>query len=83
MSFSWVIATDDAGRSLVAGGIQQIGQIEVAYGALTHAGRIFAAPSAIGDTGGMPGLHLPPGTLGIKAYGAHCPCRLRYRLWVW
>jgi hypothetical protein len=31
----------------------------------------------------MPGLHLPPGTLGIKAYGAHCPCRLRYRLWVW
>lgn len=70
MSFSWVIATDDAGRSLVAGGIQQIGQIEVAYGALTHAGRIFAAHSAIGDTGGMPGLHLPPGTLGIKAYGA-------------
>lgn len=58
------------GADLVAGGIQQIGQIEVAYGALTHAGRIFAAHSAIGDTGGMPGLHLPPGTLGIKAYGA-------------
>ena len=70
------------GADLVAGGIQQIGQIEVAYGALTHAGRIFAAHSAIGDTGGMPGFHLF-GTLGIKAYGAHCPCRLRYRLWVW
>ena len=54
------------GADLVAGGIQQIGQIEVAYGALAHAGRIFAAHSAIGDTGGMPGLHLPPGTLGLK-----------------
>mgnify|MGYP003610780762 FL=1 len=58
------------GADLVAGGIQQIGQIEVAYGALAHTRRIFAAHSAIGDTGGMPGLHLPPGTLGIKAYGA-------------
>lgn len=54
------------GADLVAGGIQQIGQIEVAYGALTHAGRIFAAHSAIGDTGGMPGLHPPPALLALK-----------------
>jgi hypothetical protein len=53
---------------LVAGGVAQIGQIELAERAFTNTGRILTSDTAVGQTGSMPCVgHLR--TLGLKTDG--------------
>ena len=46
------------GADLVAVGVAQIGEVELAGFAFAHARRVFAGFAAVGDAGGVPGIAL-------------------------